>query len=394
MATSTFYRVLVQATGFDLTEHITRFTFEDCTDQDDLLKITLENIAIETVEKQVKKGGKLVYSWGYIGGAQSKQHVGIITGYEPDFGQKLTINITASDAGVVMKKNNGPKLHQGKTASQIARDIAKKHGLKADVQDTTKVYKSLPSGGRTDFELLRYLAGHEPGGQFRFMVKGETLHFTRIDLKKPSQRTFRWNDGSGNVLSFRPRENDSSKKAASAQASVPGMDPFTGKVLAGKAKDGDKNDPKLGTFRTHYNADGEVVGRSGEPPAKTIVAPAHDSETASAIASKEKKSAAMSDITANLNILGDPNLEADGIVSMDGVGPTFGGNWYLKKITHTLQGNTYYQCTCDLGRNATNKAPKTGAAKNAETNKTTGPDKTQKTKEVRVKYDQNSNRVN
>lgn len=395
MATSIFYRVIEQASGFDLTEYITRFSFEDCTDQDDQLKLTLENIGVEMRDnKHLKKGKTLLFSWGYIGGPQSKQHQAIITAIEPDYGAKFTMSVVAADSGIVLKKDNSPTLHQGKTAAQIARETAKKHGLKVNIEETAKVYKSMPSGGRTDYELLKYLAAHEPGGRFRFMVKGDTLHFTRINLRKSSQRTFRWNDGSGVVLSFRPRDNDSRKKSSSAATLVPGMDPYTGKGHAGKAEEGKtKDDPKLGNYNVHYDADGKEVFRDKPPVSRTVVAPAHDSAAADAIASKEKKDSSLKDITASLTILGDPNLEADGIISVAGVAPSDGGNWYLTKITHTLQGGSYYQCLCDLGRNATNAAPKAGAAKNADKNSSDGPDKTASTREVRVKYDENSNRV-
>jgi phage protein D len=395
MALSPFYRVLVAKSGRDLTDLITAFTYEDCTEEDDLVRFTLGGVPLALVDdKELQPGVKLLFSFGYQGGASSPQYTAVIVGTEPDFGPLINLIVLATHSGVATKKSNEPTLYQGKTSSQIAEAIAKKHNLKAQVDATSFVWQSVPTAGKTDYQLLKYLATHEQSGLYQFRIKGDTLIFTKRNLKKPSRRTFTYGDGNGTVVSFRPKNNDLHKKGTSAKTSVPGVDAFTGVAFKRDAADGKtKDDTKLGTYRVSYDQDGNRVGTSAIQPGTTIVVPSRDAAGADNVASKQKKDSGLDDITATLVVEGDPNLLADEVYTIAGVTASYGGNWYAKKVTHTINPGSPYTCTVEMGRNATDKAPATGAAKNDDKNTAAGPAKTDAGRDVRVKFDQNANRV-
>lgn len=141
----------------DLTQRITRFVYEDCEDQDDLLEISMEG-DIDLVDDPLLQEGNLIKArWGYTD-EWSDIKTCILKEPEYDFDETVRVRLKAYDAGSKMKGKGSWKIWKNKTYSRIAGEIAAKYKLKAVVDETGDPVESEPQGNKSDFAFLRYIA--------------------------------------------------------------------------------------------------------------------------------------------------------------------------------------------------------------------------------------------
>ena len=129
---------------------------------------------------------------------------------------------------------------------------------------------------------------------------------------------------------------------------------------------------------------------------KQIATPVESQKEAEDIAKSEKDDKALDGITATLTIEGNPMHESGRIITMEGVGQKYGGNYYITTIKHTL-GSSFYKTVFTLKKNGTNKSNSDNKEKfsNESVNKTNGEDSTTGKKELKaIEYDVNSIEVN
>lgn len=227
-----FYRIFIDET--DISDFVSRFSYEDCINEDDLLKFSIQSPPKEFLEKNLLKvGKKIMFQYGYFGAAVSPLRLAIIKDIEYNYEKTISISITALDIGNNMKQGQqydgvtGTVIWVNKTASQIATVIAENYGLKTDKIETTNyVYDILPQGNKTDFELLNYLAQREKNGSFRFFIKDNYLNFNRLALEKAMSISLKFVFGE-NIISFKPSLKDSQKDGSSAGVSGMVYDPLT-----------------------------------------------------------------------------------------------------------------------------------------------------------------------
>jgi phage protein D len=219
-----FCKILIDE--IDLTNFVSGLSYEDCINEDDLLKFSIHSPKKEFLEKNLLKVGKEIkFQYGYFGALVSPLRLAIIKDIEYNYEKTTTISITALDIGNNMKKGQEQKVWQNKTASQIATEIAKKYGFKTDKIETTNYfYNNLPQGNKTDFELLDYLAQREKNGSFRFFIKDNYLIFNRLALEKETGIKFTFGE---NIISFKPSLKDSQKDGTSAGVGGMAFDPLT-----------------------------------------------------------------------------------------------------------------------------------------------------------------------
>lgn len=398
MSKSPFYKVTVRRTGRDLTELIDAFTYEDCTEEDDILKISLKNKTIDLVDdSDLLPGVELSYVYGFIGERISPKRIARISTIETKYGASIDITVTATDAGYLMKKDSSNKVWKNVTASQIAERIAKNNGLTAQIEPTKKVYDNLPQGNRTDFEFLKYLTTIETDGSFRMFVKDNALVFAPLDLKKPSIRTFTYSGPEGTIIAFSPKSNQNTKTKGSIKTTVTGVDPLTGETKKSVADSSNtKGETRLGGNVFSFDAGSNLVKSAAKGATTTketgngqaVMGGPSSQEEMDNMANKEKKSGSLTDITASLEVPADPGFQADTIITIKGVAALHAGNWYVAKVVHQISKSGGYRMSMDLKKNATNK--KTGETADGDVNKSTGPDAAQARKKQVFKYDANS----
>ncbi len=220
-----FYKIFVGEE--DITPFVTSFAYEDCTEEDDLLKISLQGVTNELLSTDTFKVGKeMRFQFGYIGGAVSILRLARISNTDYNYGKTTDITITALDLGQVLKKTQSQKVWQKVTTSQIAKEIAKAHGLGTKLIEATQtVYERLPQANRTDYDFLQYLAQMEADGSFRCYIKDDELVFNRLALEQEAQKqVFTLGE---NIISFKPSLKDSENSSASANTTVSSLDPLT-----------------------------------------------------------------------------------------------------------------------------------------------------------------------
>lgn len=396
---SPFYKISVRRSGRDLTEYVDNLTYEDCTDEDDVLKLTLRNKTIALLDDpDLLPGVELVFIFGFLGEGTSPRRICKISTVEPSYGKTIDVSLTATDAGYTMKKDTANTIWKNVRASEIVERIAKKNGLTARVTRTEKVYDNLPQGNKTDWEFLQYLTTIETDGSYRFFVKDNSLFFEPLNLSKPAARTFVYGGPDGNIISFRPRINQNLKTKGAIKTTAVSMDPYTGALNQSTADNATvKNDTKLGGNLLVFDAGSKLVDSAARrviPSATTQTGngqvlhagPASQSDLDN-LTNHEKKAGSLSDITATLEVPADPSFVADVVITIKGVAALHGGNWYVSKVTHSLT-KAGYKMTMDLKKNAVNK--KTGEVATGTVNKSVGPDGKQPITKTVYRYDANS----
>lgn len=409
MATSAYYKIFTVEDDNEITNLVSSFSYEDAVDVDNLLtlQINIQNLSGFDIEA-IQEGKLLRFQFGYLGGKSSPKKLVRISDFDPDYARSIVLTLRCTDLGISMKKNNSKKDWKGLTASQMIEEIAKLYGLKAVVDTTTKVYDFMPQGGKSDYDFCKNLAEIQPSGKYRFFLKEDELHFTERNLLQDSKRTYTYGDPNGDVIDFKPRSREMQKKAASRQTVVSSVNPFTGEVINQVVDNASEDNPeKLADYVVHYNENGQEIGVSPSKEAekksdpnrtgKFIEAPFFDLDEATAKATNEKKKKELDDITAVLNVNGDPLQQADTIITMSSVLKRDEGNWYVKRVRHNIESNSIYKTRFSLQRNASKQIINADKTKTDTVNKNSsvGPDQVDEAKEIdQIYYDSNGNQLN
>jgi phage protein D len=217
-----FYIVRIGDT--DITNYISSFAFEDCTEEDDLMRISMPQIPVSLLDDNLLQAGKdIEFQFGYIGGVFSPLYVMRIDEIDVSYGKTIDINIKAFDYGQLLKKAQSKNVFVNKTASEIATSIAQTYGLStAYIEKTATRYPSLAQGTKTDFEMLAYLASIEENGSIHWYIKSNALYFKRLKLEQESTKTFIYGV---DVVSFKPSLKDAQNQPDTKTASF--LDPLT-----------------------------------------------------------------------------------------------------------------------------------------------------------------------
>lgn len=418
MAKTPFYTIIVRNNGRDISDLISKISHEDSVDEDNLLTLNMVQVSPSIIdEDDFKEGTIIVFQYGYRSGKISQKYTARIAEVIQVYGDDgVNITIRCHDLGIAMKKDKSKKVWQNIRSSDIVKQIALTHGLTAVVNQTETIHQFMPQQNMTDYEFIKYLAGIEKDGSWRFFIKNDEIHFSRLKLEKPSIKTLVWNIGDGSIKSFRPYSEESLKDNASRNTVVTTVDPFTNETLQTVIDNStSKDDVKLGEYALHFNSESENVGRSGSRNSQTrpsqqqkaqttqenaragkhVYDPSGDLSEAKNKGNKIKKDSAMHDYKANLTIEGDPDYLSDQIISMAGdVAKKDTGNWYISKATHSITPEASYEVRMQLLKNAGKKPiQQQGVDKATDVNNTAGQDQRADStvkKEVDLFFNENS----
>jgi phage protein D len=243
---------LIECDGVpDFNDYVASFSFKETIEGDNVLSFEIGNATVELVDSDiVKKGKEIVFSFGYKGGEQSRKRKALITDVDIDESETIRITVKALDKGHFFRKENSPKLWNGK-ASDFASEIASKYGLKTQIETSDIKYTNYPQT-IDDYTFLAKLAKEQKGGDFHFWVDDDILNFRKIDLSQSSQITIDVQDG--NVISFRVSEKTTTESGNSAGTSTSVLNKETGKIEEVKKTDSNlTNNVKTGEKRPFYN---------------------------------------------------------------------------------------------------------------------------------------------
>ena len=187
----------------DISSHIESFSYEEDEKQMDEMRITITRGDMSYIDSPLLQEGKEIRArWGYVGNL-SEVRTCTIKQIDYSFGEDglIRMEITAFDKRHKLTGRASRQCWKDKSLSEIVRDIAGKHNLKAVVEvEDDMLYDFLSEGAKNDLVFLKELA--EDAGCSIWVVNDE-LHFKPNRINEPVY-TFRYReDRDGYLQSFR-----------------------------------------------------------------------------------------------------------------------------------------------------------------------------------------------
>lgn len=348
-----FYLEIDDRDATDLMPHIKQFEYKDNEKKKDELTLSLSNKGLQWQDDwRFVKGTKIKARWGY---PNDMSDVKIMTvtqvsvSMPPD---PPTIKITAMDAGRTklggkLKEHDGkPRAWGFKSSSDIAKEIAKRHGFKVDIEDSKDARKEYrhQTAAMTDVELLSGLASKLHWDMY---VENGTLHFHKKRLSATPEFEFTYyTDAQGTLLEF---SSDLYKKKKGGKTGKAGADPKTGKPVAVDADGKSTGESKAGKYAVIEMDKGSILMPTAETNQNVI--------TIHARAQQGKLD--MSAVKAEVTVIGTPKLTAKRMIRINGVGKVYSGVWRVEEARHVVQpSGQVYVTKCSLKRNAVGKGDK------------------------------------
>ncbi len=267
--------------------------------------------------------GKKVEISAPVQGGTAKLLAGEITAIETHFSHGVgpTLTIRGYDQSHRLHRVRQTKPYLQKTDSDIAKDIARDCGLKAQVDDSGKVHEYVLQDNQTDYEFLRERARRIG---FRWFVKEDTLYFKKALGTADRIPVLEWGM---NLLDFEARMTTARQVT---EVIVRGWDPKNKKEIIGRATT--PRDPAgVGGTRTG----GQAAKKAFNIESKEIVTnrPVATQAEADALAQSKCDEIGNAFIQAEGICGGNPAVSAGAEVELKGVGQPFSRRW---RITHSL----------------------------------------------------------
>jgi phage protein D len=343
----------------DQSDRITSFKYEDEESKVDKIELVVDNFDLSLIDSPLwRKGNIIEASWGYPGLMAPTREAVI----HKVVGAKQ-LKVEAYDKGILFHREHRIRTWDNVRRSDVARRVALEYGFEGErvfIQDTKVVQPHVCQARMTDAQLLRDMAKREG---FDWYIDFDGFHFHERQLRQKPIRTFIYYSGpdAGDIIDW-DIENDISA-AKPGEVKAMGRDAITKQDFSYTANN--KN-----TERTALAPVIDIVNREdgtthSEPLAKTTATAAiHPSTEANAESAKRHadgayKRAQLLAVKLTMTVWGDPRLVGKSVVSVERIGPTVSGNYYITSCHHDLDGSSY-KCVLKLRRDGRNLA--TGTA--------------------------------
>ena len=372
-----------QSLSRDVTQEIASFVFMDNEEASDLLELVIANRNGQfTDDPLFQEGNTIEAKFGYVGNLSGKRKC-LIKEISYDFPVGVpTIQLKALDRGITLAANDEQKAWTttppGITASEIAEQIAAKHGLRAVVEPSSDRLPKIAQANESDAQFLMRLAsearpksGKECAG-YSFYIEGDELHFHPPGLDSPPTLTLEYfGNGEGLLQSFQPETLTQFNNSGAGRVTARGVDPRTREATEHPASNEDTPDrPVIG----EYHFDLETGEYREEPPQGNILVDPSVSATRTQEPDRTPgkdhadaafRQAELGAIKATAVTIGIPTLRAKTNVAITGVGRKFSGTWYVTSVRHQI-GDGGYMCELKLRKNAVGKGASEKSAKPTE----------------------------
>ena len=352
---------------------VVRFSYDDSEKEDDLLNVTFADPYHKLVDAdQFLENTEWTVQWGFPEKLHPPRKVLV---KRPVF-RYGELEIQALDKGSKLKTDENWKVHKKTTPKKIIEEIAQKNKLEAVVDEDLgeEVVSSFPMGGRTDYEVLKYLETRSEDHTFK--IQDDKLIFQRRDLNAPPKATFEYRPGrDSRLLSFELSIKDQDNAKSSRQTTAVTIDPFTHKKKVFKSDEGTTSVENLGSRRTtdkyesSFNVDfpGKVLNggktkqeTQGQSTGKSLILPPKSDSELEAIAKGRRRKSLLDSCEARFEIVAspeDPFLRSGDLIQVLGIGQRFSGSYRILSITHDLTDG--YKYLINARRNAVGTKSKT-----------------------------------
>lgn len=343
----------------EVSERVISLAYDDDEAKADKLTLSVDNFDLSNLDAPIwKSGNKLEVSWGYPGNMSPPRLMAI-----QSVKGSVTLTVEALDPSIFMNKVQKIRTFEKKKRSEVAAQIATEAGYGPDqqfIEDTEIVLPQVTQARMTDAQLLRDMAKREG---FEFFVDFDGFHFHRRKLgQRPLRRFVYYTDLTGDIISWNI-ENDLYVKKAGG-ITQKGIDPKTKEPFS---VDGDnvstKDQTALAPLKTIITGisgrDGSVTGDFEAASGTSAVGRSQETtkEAAQRSVSGAYTKNQMNAAELTMECRGDPAMIAKTIVTVDGIGKTISGNYYVSNVQHKVgQGYVMTMKVKRDGKTAPNNA--------------------------------------
>lgn len=374
-----------EAINLGLSGRVMEFSYEDLQEGDDMLRATFSDPIMELVDsEQFVENTEWTVQWGFPNNLQPARKV-IVKRPSYRWGE---VSVEALDKGVNLKVSENWEVYKNKTPKQIVEQIAEKNSLESDVDPELDNYtiETLPYGGRTDYEILKYLRSRSPDHYFK--ITENKIEFKKRSLDNPPVASFEYRPGrNSRILSFEFKVQDQDTAKSGKQTTGVSIDPETFRKLVLKSDEGTTTTTNLGdkrvndTLKVDYagsisssNTNGGTAAKpnQGFSSGKILALPPKKPQELEAIAKSKRNKSILKSIELQLEVLAspdDPFLKSGDVIQILGIGRRYSGNYYIIDITHDLSSGYIYRITANSNALAGSKrSRKLNGKKNKKSN--------------------------
>lgn len=328
----------------DVSSLVLGLKYEDCDHKSDKLTLTIDNEDLSNFDEPIWRfGNKLRVSWGYPEDMTIERKVEIkrVVGFRE-------LRIECEGGELSLDKVTRTRTFSNKRRSEIARQIATEWGYTDPrvvfIQDTEPVFGTVTQGQMTDAQLLRELANKEG---FKWFISHDGFHFHKEDLIQRTEKRFRYGgDPAVTEIIDINIDMDVTRLAASVQGA--GYDPV--KRMPLKIYEANYTDENKVILARHIEVAGiareDVIVPRGKNPGgshKIMLVKETNLASVEAAAKALLEKMLKASVEMTLIVVGDPNIYANTIVFVDGIGKRLSQKYYVRKVSHDL-GSGGYTC--------------------------------------------------
>jgi len=280
-------------------------------------------------QDKFKPGTAVEIKLGYQGGLKSvcKGEIATIEMVlTPDGPTRLVV--TGIDKGHAFDKGTVTKTYKDVKDSDLAQQIAQRHGLSADVDDSKVVHDYVIQNNLSDYDFLMQratLAG------FRVYVDDKKLLFKKPKLDESPAAKLVWRQNIGRFVQEVNTFDQVSKVTSQ------GWDPKDVQLKSGPGKKGDEYGKQGGTV-TGAQLVKEMFGEIEQ----VVTLASGQKNLLEAVAKSEFNKRAGSFVHAEARVTGDPAIRAGSVVEVDKAGKRVDGQYYVVSTDHLFFVDTGY----------------------------------------------------
>jgi phage protein D/phage baseplate assembly protein gpV len=249
--------------------------------------------------------------------------VGEVTALEPQIEQhNIVLVVRGYDRAHRLHRGSKTRTFLKQSDSDLASQIAREVGLRADVEATGIQYDYIIQDNQTDMEFLRARAARIG---YQIVVDDRTLKFRRAEGSPPKAQA---QDFGPTLLSFRARVTAA---AQPNEVQVRGWDPKAKRAVVGKAAS-PAQPTKIGLDKNG----GELAKTAFGAPATVTITdqPVRDQAEADKLAQAILDELAGDYLAAEGVCRGEPSVKAGALVEIKNVGSRLSGTYFVTASRH------------------------------------------------------------
>ena len=236
--------------------------------------------------------------------------------------------VAGVDKGHSFDRGTVTKTYKDVKDSDLARQIAQRHGLSADTDDSKVVHDYVIQNNLSDYDFLMERAAI---AGFRVYVDDKKLLFKKPKLGEPPAAKLVWRENIGRFVQEVNTFDQVSKITAS------GWDPKQAKEMTGPGKGGDEYGKQGGTV-----SGAQLVKQMFGEVEQVLPVATRQKNLLEAVAKSEFNKRAGVFVHAEARVTGDPAIRAGAVVQVEKAGKRVDGQYYVVSTDHLFFVDTGY----------------------------------------------------